>query len=69
MNDRPARWLTRAETAEVLGVRPKTVSDYVANGWLEVERGPRRLYFRPEAIERFLSRWDPETGAYREACG
>lgn len=52
------RWLTRAEAAEILGVRPRTVDGYARSGRLPryyVARAPQRApRFRVEDVHALL---------------
>ncbi len=54
-------WLSTEEAAEVVGVRPKTVRAWVAEG-LPAQRRGRRLVISRKALESWVSASSP-TGA------
>ncbi len=43
------------DTAELLGLSPRTLYNLVARGQIPVQRVRRRVMFRPSALERWLA--------------
>lgn len=50
-----AKWLSRAQTAEVLNVTPRTVDRYIARGYIRATKlGTQTIRIDAASVESFL---------------
>ena len=65
----PSRYLNTDQAAEVAGVKPDTIRDWLKSGRLAGHHAGRHLRVRLDQLEAFLAAGTPAPGSKQEAFG